>query len=74
MNTTPKPRATKNRSGELVGPPPPSSLSLVPDGFDPDDVVELDTAPATVLVAELTALVTILDTAEVVDDIVGHND
>ena len=23
MNTTPKPKATKNNNGELVGPPPP---------------------------------------------------
>lgn len=43
MKTTPKPRATKNSKGELVGPPPPppsSSLSLlgVGDGIDTVDV------------------------------------
>ena len=38
VNTTPKPNATKNSSGELVGPPPPEfPLPLPPldDGVGP---------------------------------------
>ena len=53
MNTTPKPKATKKSSGELVGPPPPppppppddgvgtGGVSAVEVGAD-DDIVGLE--------------------------------
>lgn len=43
VKTTPKPRATKKRSGELVGPPPPLlPLSLLVVAEGKADVVEED--------------------------------
>ena len=40
VNTTPKPKATKKRRGELVGPPPPPLLELVVGPGGADDVAE----------------------------------
>ena len=42
VNTTPNPSATKNKSGEDVGPPPPPLLVVVAAGDDAEVVEGLD--------------------------------
>jgi hypothetical protein len=57
VNTTPKPRATKNSNGELVGPEPVCGAPLsVADGDDDvvDDVVDMLVMLADVVVAIAT--------------------
>ena len=43
VKTTPKPRATKNKSGELVGPPPPDDAAdVVAAGAETDVALDVD--------------------------------